>query len=73
MKRGQHMSQETETTHPSLEHPQPNDAPTAEEVARRAYELYEARGSEPGADLDDWLQAEHELRTAQNGNARQPA
>ena len=35
---------------------------TSDDVARRAYELYEARGSEPGADLDDWLRAERELR-----------
>jgi hypothetical protein len=35
--------------------------PSAEEVARRAYELYEARGAQPGWDLDDWLQAEREL------------
>ncbi len=31
-------------------------------IARRAYELYEERGREPGADVDDWLQAEHEIR-----------
>jgi hypothetical protein len=29
-----------------------------EEIARRAYELYERRGGEPGRDLDDWLEAE---------------
>jgi len=38
--------------------------PTSNDVARRAYELYEARGSEPGADLDDWFRAEQELREA---------
>jgi len=43
---------------------QPN-APTAADVARRAYELYEARGCAPGADLDDWLQAERELSAVQ--------
>jgi hypothetical protein len=35
-------------------------------VARRAYELYEQRGREPGADVDDWLQAEHEIRESQS-------
>jgi hypothetical protein len=30
-------------------------------VAVRAYELFEARGREPGRDLDDWLRAEHEV------------
>ena len=42
--------------------------PDTIDVARRAYELFEARGSEPGADVDDWLQAERELRGAQGGD-----
>ena len=33
-----------------------------DEIARRAYDLYEARGAEDGRDLDDWLRAERELR-----------
>jgi hypothetical protein len=36
--------------------------PTEDEIARRAYQLYEARGGAHGRDLDDWLQAERELR-----------
>ena len=32
-----------------------------DDIARRAYELYERRGAEPGHDLDDWLNAEVEL------------
>jgi Protein of unknown function (DUF2934) len=36
---------------------------TEQEIARRAYELYLSRGREDGGDLDDWLQAERELRT----------
>jgi len=32
-----------------------------ERIRRRAYELYEARGREPGRDLDDWLRAEAEI------------
>lgn len=32
-----------------------------EQIARRAYELYLARGATHGRDLDDWLQAEREL------------
>ena len=31
-------------------------------VARRAYEIYQRRGGDHGADLDDWLEAERELR-----------
>jgi HSP20 family protein len=32
-----------------------------ERIARRAYELFERRGSVDGRDVDDWLQAESEL------------
>lgn len=32
-----------------------------DDIARRAYELYEARGSEPGHELEDWLAAEREI------------
>jgi hypothetical protein len=35
---------------------------TDRDVARRAYELYLARGSEHGHDVDDWTAAERELR-----------
>ena len=30
-------------------------------IARRAYQLYEARGCLDGFDLQDWLQAESEI------------
>jgi hypothetical protein len=35
---------------------------TDEEIRQRAYEIYLARGAAPGFELDDWLQAERELR-----------
>jgi hypothetical protein len=35
--------------------------PITESIAKRAYELFLARGGENGHDLDDWLQAEQEL------------
>lgn len=38
--------------------PQPNP----EDVRRRAYEIYVRRGGTHGADLDDWYEAERELR-----------
>ena len=31
-------------------------------VARRAFEIYQGRGGNHGADLDDWLEAERQLR-----------
>lgn len=41
-----------------------NPAPSVDlnEVARRAFELYCARGGQDGRDLDDWLIAERELQ-----------
>ena len=33
-----------------------------DEIRRRAYELYEQRGKEDGRDLEDWLQAEEEIK-----------
>lgn len=34
----------------------------AEAVARRAYEIYQNRGGNDGSDLDDWLEAERQLK-----------
>jgi hypothetical protein len=42
---------------------------TEHDIARRAYDLYLARGHEHGHDLDDWLQAERELRDSRRSNA----
>jgi hypothetical protein len=33
-----------------------------EEIRRRAYRIYLERGEQPGRALDDWLQAERELK-----------
>src|ERR1700679_2780473 len=30
-------------------------------IRRRAYEIYEERGSEPGKDVEDWIAAEREI------------
>ncbi len=35
---------------------------TDNDIARRAYDLYLAHGCTPGHQLEDWLQAERELR-----------
>ncbi len=39
----------------------PSQAVSDLEISRLAYEIYEARGRTDGAQLDDWLQAEHQL------------
>ena len=36
-----------------------------ERIRRRAYELYVERGNESGSELEDWLQAEDEIQTAE--------
>ncbi len=42
---------------------------TDSDVARRAYDRYLARGGDHGHDVDDWLQAERELRKPQLSTA----
>ena len=34
----------------------------SEQIAARAYEIYQERGGTDGSDLEDWLQAERELQ-----------
>jgi hypothetical protein len=36
-------------------------APSKDNIAHRAYELYTQRGCEPGKDIEDWVRAEKEL------------
>jgi len=54
-----------------------NDAAAADvardEVARRAYEKYAARGFAHGQDANDWLQAETELRAERELEAQHAA
>ena len=38
--------------------------PIEERIRRRAYELYVLRGNESRSELDDWLRAEEEIRSA---------
>ena len=37
------------------------EAAARDDVARRAYELFQAGGGEPGHELENWLEAEREL------------
>jgi len=37
-----------------------------EMIRRRAYEIYQARGSEDGHEMDHWLEAEKEIRAEQS-------
>jgi Protein of unknown function (DUF2934) len=42
---------------------------TDNDIARRAFELYCDRGREDGHDVDDWLNAERELRDVSSSSA----
>ena len=46
--------------------------PTNEEIARRAYALFEARGGSPGGTWDDWLVAEQQLRAERKESPDRP-
>jgi hypothetical protein len=35
--------------------------PSSDEIAKKAYQIFERRGGTQGNDFDDWLQAEKEL------------
>jgi hypothetical protein len=39
--------------------------PIEQQIQQRAYELYEQRGRTHGHELDDWLQAECEIKSTQ--------
>ena len=39
-------------------------APSYDDIAVRAYEIYLSRGMAPGTDLDNWLEAERQLRAS---------
>ena len=39
--------------------------PLQERIRRRAYELYVERGNESGSEIEDWLQAEEEILSAE--------
>jgi hypothetical protein len=48
------------------------DSNRGDKIRRRAYEIYLERGSEPGRELEDWLQAERELTTDADQSSNRP-
>jgi hypothetical protein len=46
------------------------DEPTPEDIRQRAFEIHIERGGIYGCDLDDWLQAERELRQKNRNNEK---
>ena len=46
--------------------------PSHDEIAKRAHKIYLARGGTDGCDLDDWLQAERELKASRKAVITKP-
>jgi len=46
--------------------------PTHEEIAQRAYAIFEQNGRAPGRDLENWMQAEKELNASNGQKAEAP-
>jgi hypothetical protein len=44
-----------------------DNAPAPDRIAQRAYARFEERGRGEGADIEDWLEAEQELRQEVSG------
>jgi hypothetical protein len=44
----------------------PQDLPLQERIRRRAHEIYLERGGQDGSELDDWLQAEQEIKSSES-------
>ena len=56
------MSKKMKSALPAAKKARPaKTAPTHEEIALRAYEIYLERGGAPGDALEDWTRAEREL------------
>jgi len=49
--------------------------PTEQQIAARAHQIFLERGGAPGFELEDWLQAERELKgvAAKSQNAPRPS
>jgi len=58
----QNPNEGPQSSQPVFEPEQAKSGVSSEDIARRAHAIYEQRGGFPGAELDDWLQAERELR-----------
>jgi hypothetical protein len=61
-------------THPDRQSsPDGADEKLQERIQQRAYELYEARGAEPGYELEDWTMAESEILRQDRSSIRRVA
>ena len=61
------MPSRVRITESAVEEPRVLEAPSHEEIAARAYAVYQQRGGSDGEDLGDWLRAERELLQERSG------
>jgi hypothetical protein len=77
--KGERMAKTMESISPSQKPRMATKQLTSEEIAFRAYQIYLERGSAPGNELEDWIQAERELLgengklAVENGKSRRKA
>jgi len=63
-RRPEEIEKKPSTLAPKSDEP-PVLIPIEQQIQQRAYDLYEQRGRTDGHDLDDWLQAECEIKGTQ--------
>ena len=63
-RRPEEIEKKPSTLAPKSDEP-PVLIPIEQQIQQRAYELYEQRGRTDGHELDDWLQAESEIKGTQ--------
>ena len=61
MKRSKAIADMLSSVKTELPSSAPNQ-PSETDIAERAYEIYKSKGRVHGDDLDDWLQAERDLK-----------
>ncbi len=66
MKHNKHQQKEAAADRANLSTNGVDFAPSADEVARRAYFSYQNEGSKPGRDVQHWLEAEAQLLAERN-------
>jgi hypothetical protein len=63
-KGNQNLELHESSLQPRVEDISGNHTLNPDDIRRRAYEIYRERGGLPGLELEDWLQAESELKSA---------
>jgi hypothetical protein len=63
-KRNETLEHQSSPARDDAKHTSANHAPNHDDIRCRAYEIYLERGSAPGRELEDWLQAESEIGSA---------